>query len=104
MAGIDSHEKWGKSAEQLSLMTGPNRAPARNAAEPDARHVAKLDGTPFSAMPDPAQVKPLSRLEKLRLESQERAKAAAAGLSASRDEDEANTPPPLPLTEAETPK
>ena len=56
-----------------------------------------------SAKPE-APEKPLSRLEKLRLESQERAKAAAAGLSASRDEDEANTPPPLPLTEAEAPK
>ena len=52
-----------------------------------------------SATPE-APAKPLSRLEKLRLESQERAKAAAAGLSASRDEDEANTPPPLPLTES----
>ncbi len=51
-----------------------------------------------------AATKPLSRLEKLRLESQERAKAAAAGLGASRDEVEANTPPPLPLTETEAPK
>ena len=56
-----------------------------------------------SATPE-APAKPLSRLEKLRLESQERAKTAAAGLSASRDEDEANTPPPLPLTEAGTPR
>lgn len=41
--------------------------PMVSAAEPDARHVAKLDGTPFAAMPDPAQVKPLSRVERLNM-------------------------------------
>src|SRR5690606_23251204 len=56
-----------------------------------------------SATPE-APEKPLSRLEKLRLESQERAKAAAASPNASRDEEGENTPPPLPLTEAEPQK
>lgn len=39
--------------------------PMVNAAEPDPGHAAKLDGTPFAAMPDPVQVKPLSRAERL---------------------------------------
>ncbi len=47
----------------VSVMVDRMR-PIVNAAEPDPRHVAKLDGTPFAAMPDPAQVKPLSRAER----------------------------------------
>lgn len=39
--------------------------PMIDAAEPDTRHVAKLDGTPFATMPDPAEAKPLGRAERL---------------------------------------
>jgi hypothetical protein len=50
----------------VSVMVDRMR-PIVNAAEPDPRHVAKLDGTPFAAMPDPARVKPLSRVERSNL-------------------------------------
>lgn len=39
--------------------------PMVNAAEADPGHAARLDGTPFAAMPDPSDAKPLSRAERL---------------------------------------
>ncbi|MCV7281012.1 hypothetical protein H7J88_15320 [Mycolicibacterium flavescens] len=39
--------------------------PMVDAAAPDARHLARLDGTPFAAMPDPAEIKPLRRVERV---------------------------------------
>ena len=84
-----------------NLGSGRLRIDAPLPQKKDAPATAKPEVA--SAKPE-APAKPLTRLEKLRLESQERAKAAAAGLSASRDEDEANMPPPLPLTEADAPK
>lgn len=38
--------------------------PMVNAAEPDAQHIAKLEGTPFASMLDPLEVKALSRAER----------------------------------------
>ncbi|WP_231987643.1 hypothetical protein [Mycobacterium sp. 852002-51152_SCH6134967] len=38
--------------------------PMVNDTDPDPGHAAKLDGTPFADMPDPARVKPLSRPER----------------------------------------
>ncbi|SEH76141.1 hypothetical protein SAMN04489835_3776 [Mycolicibacterium rutilum] len=46
-------------------MTVDRMRPMVNAAQPDARHAARLDDTPFAAMPDPAEIKPLSRVERM---------------------------------------
>ncbi|MFO0909509.1 MAG: PPC domain-containing protein [Isosphaeraceae bacterium] len=62
-----------------NLGTGQLRVDVPLPPKPAAAAAPAPAPKPVAAAPPPAPAKPLSRLEKLRLESQERAKAAAAG-------------------------
>lgn len=52
------------AAAFVASVTVDRMRPMVDTGEPDARHVAGLEGTPFAAMPDPPDVKPLSRAER----------------------------------------